>query len=179
VLDISLPEPHRWKLLKELRAQSHIAILVVSQHQSPESRIEALDFGADDYLVKPIHHGELAARVRSVVRRRYAFRDRKRRVGRWTVDIDLRTVAAGETTSQLTRGEFEILAKLIEAGAKIVSREILLSAVSRRPGDADLRSIDTLISRLRRKLGDDQTTPALIVTAPGLGYRLGAQAEEV
>ena len=178
VLDVSPPEVHRWGLLRELRQQSDVAILVVSPHQSPESQIEALDFGADDYLIKPVHHGELAARVRSVVRRRYRFRDRKKRVGQWTVDIDLRTVTAGETTSELTRGEFEILVKLIELGSRIVSRETLLAAVSRRPKDADLRTIDTLVSRLRRKLGDDQDSPTLIVTVPGFGYRLGASAEE-
>jgi DNA-binding response OmpR family regulator len=178
VLDVGLPGLDGLSFVTQLREQADIAILIVTRHGAPEARIEALDLGADDYLVKPVHHGELAARIRSVVRRRYPMRGRRKRIGRWLVDLEARSAVSGQTTAPLTRGEFEIMACLIEANAKIVSREGLLSAVSRRPMDSDLRSVDTLVSRLRRKLGDDTDTPNLIVTAPGFGYRLGAAVEE-
>jgi two-component system torCAD operon response regulator TorR len=178
VLDIGLPGIDGLSLIAQLREQADIAILIMTRRGAPEARIEALDLGADDYLVKPVHHGELAARIRSVMRRRYPMRGRRKRLGRWLIDLEARSVAAGELMAPLTRGEFEIMACLIEANSKIVSREELLSAVSRRPMDSDMRSVDTLVSRLRRKLGDDTETPNLIVTAPGFGYRLGIAVEE-
>jgi DNA-binding response OmpR family regulator len=178
VLDVGLPGIDGLTLIAQLREQADIAIVIMTRRGTPEARIEALDLGADDYLVKPVHHGELAARIRSVMRRRYPMRGRRKRVGRWLIDLEARSAASGELTAPLTRGEFEIMACLIEANSKIVSREELLSAVSRRPMDSDMRSVDTLISRLRRKLGDDTETPNLIVTAPGFGYRLGIAVEE-
>ena len=69
VLDVGLPGLNGLALVKELRAQADLAILIVTRRGAPEARIEALDLGADDYLVKPVHHGELAARIRSVMRR--------------------------------------------------------------------------------------------------------------
>lgn len=172
VLDLGLPGLDGLSFATQLREQADIALVIVTRRGAPESRIEALDLGADDYLVKPVHFGELAARIRSVVRRRYPLRDRRRHVGRWLVDLEARTAVADSVAAPLTRGEFDILARLIEANSKIVSREDLLSAVSRRPIDADLRSVDALVSRMRRKLGDDPDAPNLIVTSPGFGYRL-------
>jgi two-component system torCAD operon response regulator TorR len=178
VLDVGLPGPNGLSLVKELREQADLAILIVTRRSAPEARIEALDLGVDDYLVKPVHHGELAARIRSVMRRRSPLRGKLKRLGRWLVDLDARTAVSGEATALLTRGEFEIMACLIGANSKIVSREGLLSAISRRPMGSDLRSVDTLVSRLRRKLGDDTAGSNLIVTAPGFGYRLGVTVEE-
>jgi DNA-binding response OmpR family regulator len=172
VIDIGLPGPDGISLAAEVRQRADVAVVIVSRHGEYESRIKALDLGADDYLVKPVHFGELAARIRSVVRRRYPMRGRRKRVGRWIVDLETRVASSGAETAPLTRGEFDILARLVEANSKIVSREELLSEVSRRPEDADLRSVDTLVSRLRRKLGDNPDAPDLIVTAPGFGYRL-------
>lgn len=178
VVDVGLPGLDGLSLVKELHEQANLAILIVTRRGTPEARIEALDLGADDYLVKPVHHGELAARIRSVMRRRFPMRGRRKRLGRWLVDLEARSAVSGDQTAALTRGEFEIMACLIEANPKIVSREGLLAAISRRPMDSDLRSVDTLVSRLRRKLGDDIEEPSLIVTAPGFGYRLGMTVEE-
>jgi DNA-binding response OmpR family regulator len=178
VLDLGLPGFDGLRFTTELREQVDIGIVVVTRRGAQEARIEALDLGADDYLVKPVHFGELAARIRSVVRRRYPLRGRRKRVGQWLVDLETRSAVSGSITAPLTRGEFDILARLLEANSKIVSRDELLQVVSRRPMDADLRSVDTLISRLRRKLGDDPEAPTLIITAPGFGYRLRAGAEE-
>ena len=178
VLDVGLPGLNGPSLVTELREQADLAILIVTRRSAPEARIEALDLGADDYLVKPVHHGELAARIRSVMRRRYPMRGKRKRLGRWLIDLETRSAVSGDFIASLTRGEFEIMACLIEANSKIVSREGLLSAISRRPMDSDLRSVDTLVSRLRRKLGDDTDKPNLIVTAPGFGYRLGIAIEE-
>ncbi|HWA61357.1 MAG TPA: response regulator transcription factor [Caulobacteraceae bacterium] len=170
VLDLGLPGCDGMEFAAELRAQGDIGLVIVSRRSAPETRIQALDIGADDYLVKPIHGGELAARVRSVLRRRQAPGGELRRLGRWKVDLQRRIVSAGVTAAPLTRGEFEVLSRLIEADGKIVGREDLLAAASRREASGDLRSVDALVSRLRRKLGDVEED--LIATAPGFGYRL-------
>ena len=176
VLDIGLPGLDGLSFAKQLRAQADVGLLIVTRRAGPEAQIEALDLGADDYLVKPVHFGELGARIRSVVRRRYPLRDRRVRIGPWLVDLEARTAVDGSTTASLTRGEFDVLARLIEANSKIVSRQDLMSVISRRPMESDMRSVDTLVSRIRRKLGDDDETPTLIATAQGFGYRLRVPA---
>jgi DNA-binding response OmpR family regulator len=157
--------------------QSDVGLIVVTRQSAPEARILALDLGADDYLVKPVHYGELAARIRSVMRRSSGVRSRRTRVGPWIVDLEARTVSNGQIGVELTRGEFDILARLVQADTKIVTREKLLSVISRSPKDSDLRSVDTLVSRLRRKLGD-ASGDSLIATAPGFGYRLSIAPEK-
>lgn len=177
VLDLGLPGIDGMSFARELRASSDIGLIVVTRQSAPEARIAALDLGADDYLVKPIHYGELAARIRSVMRRSGRERGRRKKVGQWTVDLEARTVSKGTYSVTLTRGEFDILARLIQADTKIVTRAELLSTISRAPHDSDLRSVDALVSRLRRKL-DDAEGRSLIATAPGFGYRLAGASEE-
>ena len=183
VLDLGLPGIDGLSFAREVRAGSDIALIVVTRQSAPEARIAALDLGADDYLVKPIHYGELAARIRSVMRRSGRDRGRRKRLGPWIVDLEARTVADGERNAGLTRGEFDILAGLVQAGTKLVTRQELLSLISRTPQESDLRSVDALVSRLCRKL-DGATgagTPggdSLIATAPGFGYRLAAMPGE-
>jgi DNA-binding response OmpR family regulator len=179
LLDLGLPGLDGLSFAAELRDRGEMGLIVVTRQAAPEARIRALDIGADDYVVKPVHYGELAARIRSVIRRCQPAFGRRKRIGRWTVDLEARTVTDGEKSASLTRGEFEILVRLIEAGAKIVSREDLLAAVSRNPLESDLRSVDALVSRIRRKLADRSEGEACIVTAPGFGYRLSRPAEDI
>ena len=95
VLDVGLPGIDGLGLVTQLREQADIAILIVTRRSAPDARIEALDLGADDYLVKPVHHGELAARIRSVMRRRYPMRGSRKRLGRWLVDLEARSAVCG------------------------------------------------------------------------------------
>ena len=175
LLDLGLPGIQGMDFAAELRNRGKMGLIVVTRQSDPEARIQALDLGADDYLVKPVHFGELAARIRSVVRRCQPESGRLKSVGPWTIDLDARTATNGTRSAALTRGEFDILARLIDADGRIVSREELLRIISRKPQDSDLRSVDALTSRIRRKLecGPGQD---LIVTAPGFGYRLNSAA---
>lgn len=177
VLDLGLPGIDGMSFARELRDRSDLGLIIVTRRSDPEERIAALDLGADDYLIKPIHYGELAARIRSVMRRSGRERGRCKILGQWVVDLKARTVSKGARTVDLTRGEFDILARLIQAGTKIVSRQELLSVFSRSPLEADLRSVDVLVSRLRRKL-NERDGESVIATAPGFGYRLVAAPEE-
>jgi len=169
VLDLGLPDLDGVALAKTLRERPRLGLIVVTRRAEVEARIEALDVGADDYLVKPVHHAELAARIRSLVRRRGPQARRRVRLGAWRVDLDARTVLHNGRDASLTPGEFDLLARLILGEGRVVGRGDLLESVSRHPDEADPRTVDMLVSRLRRKLGDHG---ASIVTAPGYGYRV-------
>lgn len=177
VLDLGLPGIDGMSFARELRGGSDVGLIIVTRQSTPEARIAALDIGADDYLVKPVHYGELAARIRSVMRRANRERGRRARLGPWIVDLEARTVCKGGENANLTRGEFDILVRLVDANTKIVTRQELLSVISRSPLESDLRSVDALVSRLRRKL-DAPEGDSLIATAPGFGYRLASAPEE-
>lgn len=178
VLDLGLPDADGLALAAELRAKSDLGLVIVTRRGELETRIAALDLGADDYLVKPVHWGELSARLRSVLRRRRPGRPSRRRLGGWLIDLEARTAVAGGGKAQLTRGEFDVLALLIEAEGRIVAREELLKAISRNPEEGDPRSVDVLISRLRKKLAAGSEEAEIILTAPGLGYQLATTATE-
>ena len=171
LLDLGLPDADGVSLAFELRRHARLGLIVVTRRAEIEARIEALDVGADDYLVKPVHPAELAARIRSVVRRRGELPRKQMQLGPWLVDLEARTVRAEAGDAGLTRGEFDILARLVAAEGRVVNREDLLEAISRRPLDSDPRSVDMLVSRLRRKLGGTADV-ALILTVAGYGYRL-------
>lgn len=170
LLDLGLPGEDGLGYARELREIGATGVIVVSERSEVSTRIAALNEGADDYLTKPVHLDELAARVGSVARRRTAVEGVQLRVGPILLDLARRRVETDGQDVSLTRGEFDLLHKLAEAGGKIVSREALSEAVAR--GEGDLRSVDALVSRLRRKLPSSADGP-LIVTAPGFGYRLG------
>ena len=172
VLDLGLPDLDGIRLAAELRQRSRLGLIVVTRRAAVEARIEALDIGADDYLVKPVDYAELAARVRSVVRRRGPPPRRQHALGPWIIDLDARTVTIGDRDAGLTRGEFDILGRLTEAEGRVVSRDELLEVMSRNPGETDPRSVDMLVSRIRRKLAIAELQGELIATAPGYGYRL-------
>ena len=174
VLDLGLPDLDGVALARTLRERARLGLIVVTRRAEVEARIEALDVGADDYLVKPVHYAELAARIRSLMRRRGPPARRRVRLGAWRIDLDARTVASDGRDASLTPGEFDLLARLVRGEGRVVGREDLLESVSRHPDEADPRTVDMLVSRLRRKLGDQG---ASIVTAPGYGYRLDGIAE--
>jgi DNA-binding response OmpR family regulator len=169
VLDLGLPDLDGVALAARLRERGRLGLIVVTRRAEVEARIEALDVGADDYLVKPVHYAELAARIRSLVRRRGPPARRRVRLGDWRIDLDARTVLSDARDANLTPGEFDLVARLVQAEGRVVGREDLLESVSRNPGEADPRTVDMLVSRIRRKLGNVGTA---IVTAPGYGYRL-------
>lgn len=177
ILDLGLPGEDGLSYARELSASGELAVLVVTARKAAEVQVAALDGGADGFLVKPVEAEALAAHVRAVLRRKSLARPGRMRFSGWVLDLERRIlVGEEEQIIVLTRGEFSLLALLAQAEGRIVSRELLSEAVNR--GDRseeprDIRSVDALVSRLRRKL-----TPALIGTAPGFGYRLCAKVEK-
>lgn len=181
LVDLGLPGRSGQELIAQLAGSNDgLAILAVTAQWQPEQRIAVLEAGADDYIVKPFHDGELVARINAVLRRRKSQIGTTIAIQQWQVDLDSRIARyrceqPGEARADiaLTRGEASILALLAEAGGRIVSRERLSRAAARPAQQGDLRTVDTLIYRLRRKFAaPGQDGSAFIMAVAGLGYRL-------
>jgi DNA-binding response OmpR family regulator len=172
VLDLGLPGQDGLSYARELRAAGDVAVLVVTARPAADVEISVLDEGADGFLMKPVEPQALAAHVRALLRRRRQAYAARLHFGAWVLDLERRLLLSetGEV-EPLTRGEFNLLALLAQAEGRIVSRELLSEAVNRgdrTDAQRDVRSVDALVSRLRRKLGSAD----LIGTATGFGYRL-------
>lgn len=182
LLDLTLPDEDGLTLARQVRARSTIPIIVLTARTERHDRLAALEIGADDYMVKPFDPQELCLRVRNLLARAGAGDHPTTPVlnrGRETIIFDGFTLdMAGHTLLdkegeqiQLSPAEFNLLAALAHAPGRVLSRSQLLDAVSRNDEAPSERLIDVLISRLRRKLGQQ----GLIVTAPGLGYRFNGK----
>lgn len=176
LLDIGLPGIDGLTFARELSDVPDIGLIIVSRRDAPADRIAALELGCDDYLTKPVHLGELVARVLAVLRRRAPRR--RLALGPFKIDMEAHVLSAPTGEISLTRGEFAILSLLVSVGGKVVAREALFERVSRRPDEGDLRTVDILVSRIRRKVEAVEGGDRLIVTAPGFGYRIGFEAAE-
>ncbi len=179
LLDLRLGQEDGLDLLREIRAQSDVPIIITTGHRRDEiDRVVGLELGADDYITKPFGLRELLARIRAVMRRRETGqaavqRDNEKgryRFGGWHVDRRRRrlTNSAGEEVI-LTKGEYVLLVAFLDAPQRPLSREQLLQA-TRVHEDVFDRSIDVQVLRLRRKLESDPSTPSIIRTERGVGY---------
>ena len=179
VLDLKLGQEDGLDLLREIRAQSDVPIIITTGQRRDEiDRVVGLELGADDYITKPFGLRELLARIRAVLRRREsgqanAQRETEKgrcRFGGWQLDRRNRrlTNSAGEPVA-LTKGEYALLIAFLDAPLRPLSREHLLQA-TRIHEDVFDRSIDVQVLRLRRKLETDPSTPSVIRTERGVGY---------
>ena len=177
LLDINLPGEDGLSLLRELRRQSEVGVIMVTARHDAVDRIVALELGADDYVTKPYNMRELLPRAKNLARRVVAARlhtpdEPKKTFGDgWTLDIPHWTLTSpsGEEL-RLTRAEFELLATLVVNRGRVCTRDSLIDHVSHRGGDPLDRTIDVLIGRLRRKIEVDPSQPRRIVTVHGVGY---------
>ena len=179
VLDLQLGQEDGLDLLREIRAQSDVPVIIITGQRCDEiDRVVGLELGADDYITKPFSLRELLARIRAVLRRRVATqvaaqRDTEKgryRFGNWQLDRRTRRLAksCGEPVV-LTKGEYALLAAFLDAPRRPLSREHLLLA-TRVHEDVFDRSIDVQVLRLRRKLETDPSAPSIIRTERGVGY---------
>ena len=178
LLDLRLPDGSGVGLCREWRrAGVRTPILIVTARTDVSSRVEGLDAGADDYLGKPFAIAELRARLRAVLRRGASEQALPVfRRGELRVDFARRQAHIGSREVPVTRREFEVLARLVRAGGRAVSREDLLEEIWGGAPEA-AASLEVIVGRLRRKLQPDGAEP-LIRTIRGLGYGLAvAQGE--
>ncbi len=169
VLDLGLPKLDGVEVLKRLRAESDVPILILTARTETDDRVQGLDTGADDYLVKPFERQELLARLRALLRRRPPRGSAALTVGDLRLNPDTREVTRGERPIELTNREFELLEFLMRNERLVVSRERLLEEVWGYDPLAMTNTIDVFISNLRRKLeaGGEQR---ILHTKRGAGY---------
>ena len=175
MIDIQLPGEDGLALTREQRERSEIGIILVTGRTDTVDRIVGLELGADDYVTKPFDQRELLARVKNLLRRvrRSAAGDQGavRKFLGWTLDPGSRTLRDRNSEfTDLTRAEFKALALLSANPGKVLSRDRLLHEIAHRDWDPSDRTVDVVIRRLRRKLGDDSRHPRIIVTSHGEGY---------
>ncbi len=178
ILDLMLPGMDGFEVLKRIRHQSDVPVLMLTARGDEADRIVGLEIGADDYLPKTFSTRELLARLRAVTRRSTranAPADDEQAelvVGNLHVRPASRTVVVGDQPVTLTPVEFELLVSLAKAKGRVKSREQLLDECRDRNYDVFDRSIDVHISALRRKLGDDPKQPRFIRTLRAAGYMM-------
>ncbi|HEX5561350.1 MAG TPA: response regulator transcription factor [Nocardioidaceae bacterium] len=173
LLDLGLPDVDGAQVLTMLRAVSQVPVIVVTARDDDKSVVQALDAGADDFVVKPFGADHLEARIRAVLRRSGAERsDEPTVVGGLVVDPQRRTASLDGTLLDLSRKEFDLLAALAARPGQVVSRRELLADVWQRPYGGGDRTLDVHISWLRRKLGETAAKPRYLQVVRGVGVRL-------
>lgn len=178
ILDIMLPKIDGYTVCSELRKKSNVPIIILTARGDILDRVMGLEFGADDYVIKPFSPKELEARIRSVLRRvekinqltlfnKYLFQ-----IGNITVNTQNRQVFKSDERIRLTGMEFNLLELLITKAGEPLSRAYILGGVWGYTPERylDTRVVDVHISRLRSKLEEDPSKPDLILTARGIGY---------
>ena len=185
ILDVMLPGDDGLALCREIRAKSRLPILMLTARGDELDRIIGLEMGADDYLPKPFHPRELLARVRSILRRAPEHPDgdgsvRALKFSGWTLDLGARHLVdeAGVVTP-LSSGEFRMLNALAENANRVLSRDQLMDVLAGRDAGPFDRTVDVMISRLRRRLGDDGREPRIIRTLRNEGYVLNGPVEKL
>jgi two-component system OmpR family response regulator len=178
VLDVMLPGRSGLEICRDIRARSRMPIIMLTAVTETVDRVVGLEMGADDYVPKPFDPRELLARVRAVLRRPPMEGASKRseprtyRFAGWTLDCARRRlIAPGDVRVELTTAEFNLLQALVRSAQHVLSREQLMDLAG---GDGTMsydRSVDILVSRLRRKMEDDPRAPKLILTVRGGGYQ--------
>lgn len=186
LLDLILPDEDGLSLARELRAQSDIAIIMLTGKTDIIDKIIGLEMGADDYITKPFDDRELLARMKTVLRRRAKAAEAEHDSGRdsvahfagWNLDFVAHELTSpGGESVHLTSSQFQLLASLVSRPNRVMSREEILSHVSGRHWSPLDRSIDVLVGKLRKKIEPDPKSPTLIKTIRGVGYKFTAHVE--
>jgi DNA-binding response OmpR family regulator len=171
LLDVELPGTKGWEFLTELRAAGHqVPVVFLTVRESLEDRVQGLNLGADDYIVKPVEFSELVARLRAVLRR--CYRGELMQVGDLVIDPHVRRVERHGQAIQLTPREFDVLWVLVQASGRAVSQKELLARVWAIDFDPETKHVEVHVHRLRKKL--EVGGKVMIETVYGEGYRLRA-----
>lgn len=178
ILDVMMPQMDGFEVLKRLRRESDIPVLMLTARREETDRIVGLEMGADDYLPKTFSSRELLARLRAVTRRyrvsekqaASAAGDEPLVFGDLRIELASRSVFLGTEPVNLTPLEYDLLASLAGSAGRVLSRDQLLDAVAGRSYEVFDRSVDVHISALRRKLGEAPRYPRFIQTVRSAGY---------
>lgn len=178
LLDLGLPDRDGTELLRELRAFSDVPVLIVSARGQEKEKIAALDLGANDYITKPFHMGELMARIRVAARtaekRKTDSGESRFTCDRLVVDYEKRRVFVDQNEVHLTPTEYKTLLLLITNRGKVLTHNYIVSQIWGY-GGGDSKSVRVFMANLRRKLEQDTAHPRFILTEVGVGYRFAEE----
>jgi len=176
VLDLGLPDMAGVDVCREIRRRSAVPIIVLSARHSEHEKVDLLNAGADDYVTKPFSVLELAARAKAQIRRAKTFAAGSSTapvvIGSLVVDTINRRVSRDDTPIHLTPIEWQILATLLSAAGRTLTHQQIFDAVWDREFGSPQQYLRVHITNLRRKIEVDPATPQIIITEPGVGYRV-------
>jgi two-component system response regulator RegX3 len=181
LLDLMLPKITGLDVCRALRARSSVPIIMVTAKGAEIDTVVALEVGADDYVTKPYRLRELVARMRAVMRRapattagtgtHWAGDETMYEAGQVRVDIDQRRVFVRGEEVALRRKEFELLRLLVENAGRVLTRDVLIDRIWGSDYIGDTKTLDVHVKRLRFRIEEDPSSPTLITTVRGVGYR--------
>ena len=176
ILDLGLPDQDGLQVLKQLREWSQVPVIVLSVRDAEVDKIALLDAGADDYLTKPFSMGELLARLRVARRHRQLTpASTTFQSGRLTVDFTRRLVMVAGENIKLTKTEYALLRLLVQHAGKVLTHTQILREVWGVGYTNETHYLRVYIAHLREKLEQDPANPELVLTEPGVGYRLAVE----
>jgi two-component system, OmpR family, response regulator RegX3 len=179
LLDLGLPDGDGRDVCVAVRRDSDVPIIILTARGTETDRIIGLELGADDYVVKPFSGPELIARIRAVLRRgaRRTATESVVRIGELEMDLPARRVLLRGEPLELTRKEFDVLARLVADAGRVVTREELMDAVWDVNWFGSTKTLDVHIGWLRKKLGEGAASPRYLHTVRGVGFRFSTPEE--
>lgn len=174
LVDLGLPDIDGLELIRMIRAELPVPIVVLSSRDDEKGKVEALDLGADDYVTKPFGMEELVARLRTALRHRLQQQGGRPtfRSGDLTVDLVRRIVTVRGEEVKLSPKEYDLLQQFVVHAGKVLTHRHLLREVWKDENGGDVQYLRVYVRQLRQKIETDPERPALILTEPGVGYRL-------
>jgi two-component system KDP operon response regulator KdpE len=174
IVDLGLPDIEGLELIRTIRAESPVPIVVLSSRDDEKGKVEALDLGADDYVTKPFGMEELVARLRAALRHRLQQQGGRPlfRSGDLAVDLVRRIVTVRGEEVKLSPKEYDLLQQFVVHAGKVLTHRHLLREVWKDENGGDVQYLRVYVRQLRQKIETDPERPALILTEPGVGYRL-------
>jgi two-component system KDP operon response regulator KdpE len=175
ILDLGLPDIDGLEVIRKIRANSAVPIVILSSRDDERGKVDALDLGADDYVTKPFGIDELVARIRTALRHRLQEQGERPifRSGDLTVDLVRRIVTARDEEVKLSPREYDILRLLVAHAGKVLTHQFLMRELW--GSGADVQYLRIYVRQLRQKLEADPERPSHILTETGVGYRLRVQ----
>ena len=170
VLDVMLPGMDGWGVLGKIREESDVPVIMLTAKSDTMDRIQGLDLGADDYMVKPVNVNEMVLRVGALLRRAQMANERRQVIGGTVLECDSLSVHTGNETMTLPQKEFMLLYKMVSFPGRIFTRQQLMDDIWGYSSETDTHTVDVHIGRLRERFRDNSDFK--IVTMRGVGYKV-------